>query len=166
LVATYPDNVTSGSPFNTGILWDWYPEFKRLAAILGDLTFTLTRRIFLTAHTSLHPDVPAWSYLSSYDYGTPILGTFHGSDLLQIFYGILPNYASKSVHRYYFNFVYNLNPNVDTGATVDVSVMEWPQWSVGNQLMQVYSSYGTLLDDTFRATSYNWLYGNVANLRI
>lgn len=62
--------------------------------------------------------------------------------------------------------MYNLDPNDDTSATVDVSVMEWPQWSVGNQLMQIYASYGTLLDDTFRATSYNWLYGNVANLRI
>ncbi|KUJ09925.1 lipase [Mollisia scopiformis] len=166
LVATYPDDASDGSPFNTSILYELYPEFKRLAAILGDLTFTLTRRIFLSVHTSLNPSVPAWSYLSSYDYGTPYLGTFHGSDLLQVFYGILPNYASAAVHRYYFNFVYNLNPNDDTGATESVSVMSWPQWSVGEQVMQIWASYADLLDDDFRATSYDWLVGNAGSLRI
>ncbi|KAH8780579.1 lipase [Hyaloscypha sp. PMI_1271] len=160
LVATYPDNIWDGSPFNTFLLNEWYPQFKRLAAILGDLTFTLTRRAFLNLHTAVNPSVPSWSYLASYDYGTPILGTFHGSDLLQVFYGILPNYASKSIHSYYFSFVTNLNPN--TGS----SYMNWPQWSAGKQLMQFYASYGTLLVDDFRSTSYNWIAANVASLHI
>jgi triacylglycerol lipase len=60
LVATYPGDASDGSPFNTSILWELYPEFKRLAAILGDLTFTLTRRLFLEVHTTLRPDVPTW----------------------------------------------------------------------------------------------------------
>jgi carboxylesterase type B len=92
LVATYQDISTDGSPFRTLFLNNWYPQFKRLAAILGDLTFTLTRRVFLNEVSNT---VPTWSYLSSYDYGTPILGTFHGSDILQVFNGIVPNYASK-----------------------------------------------------------------------
>jgi carboxylesterase type B len=161
LVATYPDNPIDGSPFGTVILYELYPQFKRLAAILGDLTFTLTRRLFLATHTSLYPNVPAWSYLSSYDYGTPFLGTFHGSDLLQVFYGILPNYASKSIRGYYFNFVYNLNPN--TGSS---SYKTWPQWSVSKQLMQTYATFSQLITDDFRTESYNWIAGNVANLRI
>jgi len=78
LVATYENTTTDGSPFRTGILNDLYPQFKRLAAILGDLTFTLTRRAFLNVAKSVNPDVPFWSYLSSYDYGTPFLGSFHG----------------------------------------------------------------------------------------
>jgi triacylglycerol lipase len=91
LVATYPDDASDGSPFRTLFLNNWYPQYKRIAAILGDLTFTLTRRAFLnTVATS----VPSWSYLASYDYGTPVLGSFHGGDILQVFYGILPNYAS------------------------------------------------------------------------
>lgn len=35
LVATYPDTTTYGSPFRTGILNNWYPQYKRIAAILG-----------------------------------------------------------------------------------------------------------------------------------
>ena len=92
LVATYQDISTDGSPFRTGLLNNWYPQFKRLAAILGDLTFTLTRRVFLN---EVSDTVPTWSYLASYDYGTPILGSFHGGDILQVFNGIVPNYASK-----------------------------------------------------------------------
>jgi triacylglycerol lipase len=113
LVASYPDNASDGSPFRTSIFNEWYPQFKRLAAILGDLTFTLTRRVFLEISSAINLDVPSWSYLASYDYGTPILGTFHGSDLLQVFYGILPNYAAVSIHSYYFSFVYNLDPTPD-----------------------------------------------------
>lgn len=70
---------TDGSPFRTGDLNNWYPMYKILAAIFGDLTFTLTRRAFLEANSVLHPDVPSWSYLSSYDYGTPILGNMFES---------------------------------------------------------------------------------------
>ncbi|CZR68992.1 probable triacylglycerol lipase V precursor [Phialocephala subalpina] len=164
LVNTYPDDASDGSPFGTSILYELYPQFKRLAAILGDLTFTLTRRVFLNVHTSLHPNVPSWSYLGSYDYGTPFLGTFHGSDLLQVFYGILPNYASAAIHKYYFNFVYNLNPNVYNGSTT--AYANWPQWSANQQLMQFYANSANLLDDDFRSTNYDWIAGNVNTLRI
>lgn len=87
LIDTYPDTIIDGSPFRSGILNNIYPQFKRLAAILGDLTFTLARRSFLTTANQVAPDVPSWSYLSSYNLGLPILGTFHGSDLLQVFFG-------------------------------------------------------------------------------
>ncbi|KAF8854842.1 alpha/beta-hydrolase [Acephala macrosclerotiorum] len=164
LVDTYPDDASDGSPFGTSILYEIYPQFKRLAAILGDLTFTLTRRVFLNVHTSVNPDVPSWSYLGSYDYGTPFLGTFHGSDLLQVFYGILPNYASAAIQKYYFNFIYNLNPNVYNGSTTEY--MDWPQWSANQQLMQFYANSANLLADDFRSTSYDWITENVETLKI
>lgn len=160
LIATYPNALLDGSPFDTGIFNEWYPQFKLLAAILGDLTFTLTRRAFLNLATVAKPSVPFWSYLSSYDYGTPILGTFHGSDILQVFYGILPNYASQSIHSYYFSFVTNLDPNVGN------SYMDWPQWSESQELMQFYSTYGTLLADDFRNETYEFIAANVASLHI
>ncbi|CAK7231335.1 hypothetical protein SBRCBS47491_007896 [Sporothrix bragantina] len=169
LVATYPDNASAGSPFNTLILNEIYPEFKRLAAILGDLVFTLTRRAFLTATYTLNPSVPSWSYLASYDYGTPIMGTFHGSDLLQVFYGILPNAASKNIHSYYFNFVYNLNPNTATGGTSSTASkvsLSWPQWGAGNQLVQFYALTSNLLADNFRSSSFNWIVDNIPSLHI
>lgn len=84
LVATYPDDASAGSPFNTGPLNEIYPQFKRLAAILGDITFTLTRRSYLASVTPYLPG--AWSYLATYFYGTPVLGTFHATDLLELYY--------------------------------------------------------------------------------
>ncbi len=115
LIATYPDPLINGSPFRTGILYNWYSQYKLLAAILGDLVFTLTRRSFLTLANSVNPSVPTWSYLSSFDYGTPFLGTFHGSDILQVFFGIEANYASSSFYSYYLSFVYTLDPNTGSG---------------------------------------------------
>lgn len=161
LVATYPDDVTQGSPFNTGILNNPYPQFKRLAAILGDLVFTLSRRLFLSGTSAINPDVPSWSYLSSYDYGTPILGTFHGSDILQVFYGILPNYASAAFASYYISFVYNLNPNNGSGILPD-----WPQWSEEQQLMQFSNINSWAANDDFRSDSYEWIANNIDILHI
>ncbi|KAJ5667596.1 secreted lipase [Penicillium longicatenatum] len=161
LVATYTDVTTDGSPFRTGTANNWYPQYKRLAAILGDLTFTLTRRVFLTVANQVKPDVPSWSYLSSYDYGTLLLGTFHGSDILQVFYGILPNWASKATHAYYFSFVYDLDPN--SKAT---SYMDWPQWSTNQSLMNFFSDHGALLADNFREDTYDFLKTNVGSFHI
>ncbi|KAK0625075.1 Alpha/Beta hydrolase protein [Bombardia bombarda] len=168
LVSTYDAFLTEGSPFRTGILNEVYPGFKRIAAILGDLVFTLTRRAFLNLALASNPSVPAWSYLSSYDYGTPIMGTFHGSDLLQVFYGLLPNYASKSIQSYYANFVYNQDPNVATGGTSAKSkvAMDWPQWAKSKQLMNFYANNAGLIDDNFRSDSYEWIAANVGSLYI
>lgn len=162
LVDTYPRDLRAGSPFETGILNNIYPEFKRLAAILGDLVFTLTRRLFLETANRVNPDVPSWSYLASYNRGTPILGTFHGSDLLQVFYGILPNYASRSIQTYYLNFLFDLDPNGD--GTSDYP--KWPKWKEGNQLMQFWARSSNLLPDNFRSKSYDWIVSNVGILHI
>jgi carboxylesterase type B len=160
LVATYPNTIEDGSPFRTGLLNNWYPQFKRVSAIIGDLTFTLTRRIFLEVASAVDPSVPSWSYLATYDYGTPILGTFHGSDILQVFYGALPNNARRTIRGYYYNFVYDLDPNKgnDFG--------EWPQWSKGKKLMNFGANANGLLDDDFRKDTADFLRGNLAALRV
>ncbi|KAI9697473.1 MAG: hypothetical protein M1820_007808 [Bogoriella megaspora] len=158
LLSYYTDISSDGSPFRTGLLNEWYPWFKQLAAVIGDITFTLTRRAFLNFTT----DVPTWSYLSSYDYGTPILGTAHGTDILQVFFGILPNYASAAFHAYYINFVNNLDPNQGTGT----KYTNWPQWTDGNQLLNMYPLYSTFVSDDFRNDAYEWLVANVESLKV
>ncbi|KAL2129594.1 hypothetical protein VTI74DRAFT_7548 [Chaetomium olivicolor] len=156
LVNTYPAWVWAGSPFRSGIFNEIYPGFKRLAAILGDFVFTLTRRVFLEAATTVNPNVPAWSYLASYDQGTPILGTFHTSDVLQVFFGILPNYASRSIQSFYANFVYNQDPNNAAGGTSGKSKVaeNWPRWT-GKQrtLINFFADRNGYLEDDFRADS-------------
>ncbi|ORY09037.1 Alpha/Beta hydrolase protein [Clohesyomyces aquaticus] len=160
LIATYQNIAEDGSPFRTFLLNNWYPQFKRLAAILGDLTFTLTRRGFLDVHTTNNPSVKCWSYLASYDFGTPVLGTFHASDLLQVFYGIVPNFASRTIRGHYYSFIYDLDPNSNN------DLEDWPQWSQGKQLKQFFANSATLLKDSFRADSYDYIFKNVASFRI
>ncbi|KAL2205771.1 lipase [Sarocladium strictum] len=150
LVQSYRPAIIGGSPHRTLLLNEWYPGFKRLAAMLGDLVFTLTRRIFLEVTLAANPDVPSWSYLSSYNYGTPILGTFHGSDILQTFYGILPNNAARSTRTYYFNFLHNLDPNKGVQ-----KYAKWPQWKEKKELMWFEKpTSNSILKDDFRQGSY------------
>ncbi|ROW06763.1 hypothetical protein VMCG_04163 [Cytospora schulzeri] len=164
LLATYPEDITAGSPFNTGVLNELYPQYKRICAMLGDLVFTLTRRGFLKLTDAVNPDVPSWSYLSSYDHGTPYLGTFHASDLLQTFFGIYTNYAEKSTRTYYYNFLYNLDPNVGYGDYPD-----WPQWKdtgSGNQLVQFYALSQNYLADDFRNDSYSYIMAHIDSFHV
>ncbi|KAH6885723.1 Alpha/Beta hydrolase protein [Thelonectria olida] len=161
-VNTYSTTLSAGSPFRTSILNEIFPGFKRRAAILGDLVFTLTRRLFLATANTVNPDVPSWSYLASYDYGTPVLGTLHGSDILQVIFGLVPNNAMRSIRTYYFNFLYNLNPN--KGVT---KYATWPEWKDSKQLMWFETANSnSLTTDDFRTTSYNWIANNVDALHV
>lgn len=160
LVATYPDDASAGSPFNTGALNNIYPQYKRLAAILGDLVFTLTRRVFLQIAAEVNPDVPTWSYLSSYFYGTPILGTFHASDILPA-YGILPSVSQTSIQAFYINFINTLDPNNGT-----TGLPNWPKWSEGKQLMHFQSLSNSLTPDSFRDASYQFILKSAGSLHI
>lgn len=160
IVDAYDNTWDDGSPFRTGPLNNWYPQFKRISAILGDLVFTLTRRLFLETSLKVHPDVKAWSYLATYDYGTPIMGTFHITDVIQVFYGIKPNNAARSIRGYYFSFVYHLDPNVDNNFGT------WPEWSQGQKLRDFQADSNSYLDDNFRAPQYNLLKQLVTYLRV
>ncbi|KAK5997767.1 putative secreted lipase [Cladobotryum mycophilum] len=162
LVQTYDLALSSGSPFRTGILNELYPGFKRTAAILGDLTFTLTRRLVLNTVAKVNPGVPTWSYLSSYDYGVPFLGTFHATDIIQVFYGIADNHAAHSIRTYYFNFLYNLDPNVGVRGYAN-----WPKWAAKKQLMWFADAdYNDITTDDFRSDSYDFIAANKDILRV
>ncbi|KAJ2974715.1 hypothetical protein NQ176_g5912 [Zarea fungicola] len=130
LVNLYPTSLLEGSPFRTGILNELYPGFKSIGCAAGVQA----------------PDMPTWSYLSSYDHIVPIMGTFHATDIIQVFYGILPNNAMNSCRTYYFNFLYNLDPNKGVSGFA-----KWPRWSDKNQLMWFKTGTSNdILDDDFR----------------
>lgn len=151
LVSLYPDGPSAGSPFRTGPANNIYPQYKRLAAMLGDLSFTFARRIFLTLTSTVAPSIPSWSYLASYDYGTPVLGTFHASDTPTT-YGLGPGIPSATIQAYYPSFVNQLNPNLGT-----VGELYWPQWSQGNMLMNFNAAGNVLILDNFRQAAYNYI---------
>ena len=163
LIDTYDPAKRNGSPFRTSFFNELYPGYKRLAAILGDLVFTLTRRAFLDMTIIAHPDVPSWSYLASYNYGTPVMGTFHASDLLQVFYGIWPNNAARSCRTYYFNFLHNQDPNKGVE-----KYDNWPEYD-SNERQLLWFETGnrnSYLKDDFRDDSYQWIVDNVEKLHI
>lgn len=162
LVATYPDDASAGSPFRTGAANELYPQFKRLAAILGDLTFILSRRAFLAINAAVTPSLPSWSYLATYNYGLPILGTFHASDILPA-YGIEPGFPSVSIQSYYLSFINTLDPNKGTSGP---GLIQWPQWGAGQQLLNFGALTNSLLVDDFRNASYQFLAANTAMLHI
>lgn len=125
LVATYPDDPADGSPYNTGALYNIYPEFKRLAAILGDVSFMLTRRVYLNLVCS---SVPAWSYLATYLQGTPVLGTFHASDIVEAYFDSPDPLPATSIQCYCISFINNVQPNEYIGNPNCVGTIVWPQY--------------------------------------
>ncbi len=59
LLKLYPADLAQGSPFDTGDANAVTPQFKRLAALQGDLYFIGPRRFFLQNRSSRQQ---AWSY--------------------------------------------------------------------------------------------------------
>lgn len=160
LVALYPDDPSAGSPFRTGELNNIYPEFKRIAALLGDATFTLTRRAYLSVISNF---VPSYSYLSTYFHGTPILGTFHATDILNVYFEVQPEPAA-AIQTYYVAFVNDLDPN---SLGTKAPLIEWPLWKNDTrELLEFGVTENGLLNDTFRDEAGRYLMANVAKFRV
>ncbi|KAI8665975.1 Carboxylic ester hydrolase [Fusarium keratoplasticum] len=163
LVETYNESIPAGSPYGAGFTGEVYPGFKRLSSLLGDIGFTLARRSMLYHASKANPTVPIWSYEASYDRDTPVLGTFHGSDLLPVFFSGPQSFASQSLFHYYFNFAYSLDPN-DSSNKRD-QYPHWPKWSDKKQLLHLFRDNSSLLTDDFRWESYTWMMANEKLLR-
>lgn len=161
-VNTYGASPADGSPYRTNDRFESYPGRKRIAAILGDIVFNLIRRVCLQTFASVSPDVPTWSYFSSYNYNPNIsyFGTSHGSDVLVLFSQSDDRYPTLSGRTYYINFVHNLDPN--EGAEPDVL---WPQWKENKKLLEFQAHNNTLRDDTYRNSSYTFMLNNIGDLR-
>ncbi|KAG9308829.1 hypothetical protein JVU11DRAFT_11459 [Chiua virens] len=113
LMTYYPSDPALGSPFDTGDNNALTPQFKRIAAFLGDFVFQAPRRFFTQ---SLSRKQNVWTYLYKRGKLTPYTGASHASDLLNAYTGgdILP---------YLLRFVTHLDPN--TGESTD---LYWPQY--------------------------------------
>ncbi|CAN8098299.1 unnamed protein product [Discula destructiva] len=161
-VDTYPDDPSAGSPYRTGTYYNVYPQFKRLAALLGDQLFNIQRRRTLH-YNRINNGGPAWSYLATYLYGTPLVGTAHASDVLHGFNYLGDTNAKKLQHAYYLSFVHTLDPNNGTSANYTA----WPQWTdEGREILMMDDSeqYQVGRDD-FRESTYQYLLANIRNLR-
>lgn len=172
-VDTFPDQPLigqpAGSPYRDGPLYNIYPQFKRLAAVLGDLFFVQPRRAYLDYITK--QGVPAWSYLATYGHGTPIFGTLHASDLIYSLFAA-PNSSlpSRTARAYYINFAHDLDPNVGRESEFGGRygpVIEWPRWTNQTiQLVHMDLAINDYMADNFRQDTYEVYKPRVSRFRL
>ncbi|EIW81505.1 carotenoid ester lipase precursor [Coniophora puteana RWD-64-598 SS2] len=113
VLSSYSSDPVYGSPFNTSNQNALTPQFKRIAAVLGDMTFQGPHRFLLQERSAMQP---TWAYLYKRGKSTPYLGSDHGSELTNA-------YGGGDLAAYFIRFVANLDPN---GNNVDV---EWPKYT-------------------------------------
>ncbi|KAI0326862.1 carotenoid ester lipase precursor [Cubamyces sp. BRFM 1775] len=117
LFELYPNDPAAGSPFGTGDANQLAPQFKRMAAIQGDLVFQAPRRFFLDQRSLKQP---TWSFMSERA-GVTGLGYPHGSDFAPVLMG-------DDLTDYVIQFTATLNPNGASNRTI-----EWPQYDPINR---------------------------------
>ncbi|KZV67946.1 carotenoid ester lipase precursor [Peniophora sp. CONT] len=109
----YPDDPRAGCPFDTGLRNAMGPQFKRVAAIQGDVVFHGPRRFFVKQRGDKQP---TWAFINKRMKDTPFIGSAHATDLVQSF----GDFALKD---YIIRFVVNLDPNGKQGLGIP-----WPRY--------------------------------------
>ncbi|GAA5835205.1 hypothetical protein JCM5353_002820 [Sporobolomyces roseus] len=146
LLELYPEDVTQGSPFDTGYLYALAPQSKRIAALLGDQVFQAPRRAFMNQTKETQP---TWGYASRAFRDTPVLGSFHSSDVLSL-YGARPGPPGDEMRQRWLEFTYNLNPNVE-------GYLDWPEYKNNNTLLQFTDSNSTTITDDYRKEQMDYI---------
>ncbi|KAN0124162.1 carotenoid ester lipase precursor, partial [Lactarius tabidus] len=124
LLTIYPQNPTFGSPYDTGTQNALTPQFKRMASILGDFAFQAPRRFFLQ---NVSDKQKVWSFLSKRLKSVPIIGSFHASDIPNV-------YGGGDLTDFLIQFVTNLDPN-------GILSPHWPRYTTSSpQLMTLLGS--------------------------
>ncbi|KAJ7480554.1 carotenoid ester lipase precursor [Mycena latifolia] len=139
----YPSDLIDGSPFDTGLLNNLTPQFKRIAAFQGDSVFQAPRRFFQQA---LSGKQNQWAFLSKREKAVPLLGSFHATDILNV-------YFDGELTDYLINFATTLNPNGKT-------VPNWPAYTTASPNMMTFLDGlipTTISQDTYRAAGMAFL---------
>ncbi|KIJ12396.1 hypothetical protein PAXINDRAFT_14722 [Paxillus involutus ATCC 200175] len=143
LMQYYPDNIIQGSPFDTGVLNALTPQFKRLAAFQSDVIFQAPRRLFLQNRSGKQA---LWTYVNKRFKTVPFLGSFHGSDIFNV-------YGGQDMASYLVRFVSNLDPNGGTD-------LYWPQYTTAEPNMLEFLDGlipQALTEDTYRVEAMEFL---------
>ncbi|TDZ54613.1 Lipase 3 [Colletotrichum trifolii] len=138
LMDLYPADVTQGSPFDTGLLNAATPNFKRLAAVVGDFSFQAQRRNLLAHYDTSRQTV--WNYVTDVsvpsagllpDLGAlahlPVLGSFHAFDVWFYMFAGLPYALSGNTRAYQataVSFIRTLDPN-----NHGLDLAPWPRYT-------------------------------------
>ncbi|GAA5937079.1 uncharacterized protein JCM15063_000150 [Sporobolomyces koalae] len=146
LLELYPEDVTQGSPYDTGDLYALAPQSKRIASLLGDEVFQAPRRAFLNQTKETQP---TWSYASRAFNNTPLLGSFHSSDVLSL-YGARAGAPGPEMRQRWIQFAYSLNPNVE-------GYIDWPEYKNNLTLLEFTNSNSTTITDDYRKEQMDYI---------
>ncbi|KAJ8519353.1 hypothetical protein ONZ45_g3707 [Pleurotus djamor] len=145
VLSHYPPSLIQGSPYDTGLLNALSPQFKRLASFQGDAVFQAPRRFFLEQRSG-HQN--AWAFLSKRFKVAPFLGSFHASDILNVYFG-------GELGDYLINFTNKLDPN-GPGRGIN-----WPKYTTSSRNLVTFNDNLlfpiTITQDTFRRDAMNYL---------
>jgi acetylcholinesterase len=116
ILAAYSADPTQGSPFDTGIANTVTPQYKRMAAIIGDLIFQAPRRFFQQSTAGKQTQ---FAFLNKRGKSSPVVGASHGSDIALI-------YGPSDMTDYLIRFGATLDPN---DGNTDPSQIAWPAYT-------------------------------------
>ncbi|KAJ7111464.1 extracellular triacylglycerol lipase precursor [Mycena epipterygia] len=188
LLQLYPDIPALGSPFNTGNdTFGLSSQFKRYAAIEGDLAFVSQRRFWI--ETAANAGVKTFGYLFTQPQpnGPPSLGVYHSTELDALYESPttlllgLPKDTSASavlisqvMIDYWVSFATSLTPNDGLGTPRNISYEfhrehsltpyvchagpEWTQFTPQNKaVIQLNGANLTMIPDDFRAEQMDFI---------
>ncbi|ETW82212.1 Esterase/Lipase [Heterobasidion irregulare TC 32-1] len=141
----YSSDPSEGSPFNTSSNNTLSPQYKRIAAIQGDIWFQGPRRLFFEYRSEKQN---TWSYLYKGFKSTPFLGSFHSSDLIGI-YG-----PGSDLGNFVIRFATGLDPNHGN------TTIYWPRYTQkSRKLMTILDGSVplTIGEDDFREEGIKYL---------
>ncbi|OAX36717.1 alpha/beta-hydrolase [Rhizopogon vinicolor AM-OR11-026] len=143
LLVYYPQDPTQGSPYDTGTANAFSVQFKRIASIQGDAAFQAPRRFFLQQRSGSQS---TWAFLSKRLKSVAVLGSFHSSDLLNV-------YGGDDMASYLVRFVTNLDPNGS-------GTLAWPTWTTSSPNLLTFLDGQTpqqITQDTYRADAITYM---------
>ncbi|KAM5539640.1 hypothetical protein V8D89_006749 [Ganoderma adspersum] len=135
LAVLHPEDPASGSPFSTSNeMFGLSSEYKRVAAMLGDMSFHAPRREWIGLAAAAC--VPTWGYIFTDQNADPSLGVQHASEVPYV-YGspaIAEAHAegslvSRAMLDYWVSFAVSGTPK--DGKSVAKTV--WAQYEVDSQ---------------------------------
>ncbi|KAJ7111474.1 extracellular triacylglycerol lipase precursor [Mycena epipterygia] len=132
LLRLYPDVPALGSPFNTGNdTFGLSSQFKRVAALGGDLDFTSQRRFWI--ETAANAGVKTFGYLFTQPQpnGAPALGVSHGTEIPFVYGAPSDTSASallisRVMVDYWVSFATSLTPNDGLGVPRNILYQSLP----------------------------------------
>ncbi|KAL0947591.1 hypothetical protein HGRIS_013680 [Hohenbuehelia grisea] len=161
LLELYPDVPALGSPFGTGNeTFGLSSQFKRIAALQGDLGFHSQRRFW--TQTAANAGVKTFGYhFTDPQTGSPQDGVSHGSEVFYVYGALALTGGTPSAIKlssvmidYWVSFATSLDPNDGKGNPRP----NWEQYTPKNKaVIQLNGANTTMIPDTYREEQISFI---------